>query len=384
MHIKRFTGATVKEAMRMIKADLGEDALILSSKRGSSGLYEVVAAVDYDLSRPIDLNISEGSLGSAGGGRGPSVPSRAGNGPAGQSNTAPATANGARVELSPAIKKELDELKDLKEFWRFLIAQSRIPATEIYTKLEEEFTRNGIDRRLTQKVLMSAFRSVTGGNAPNIVDLKSYMKNRVSEKISVKDPLATKGVVAFVGPAGVGKTTTVAKLAAMQAIKRKRKVALLTMDTYRIAAAEQLKVYGKVIGVPVEVAKTSRELASYIGVHRDKDLILIDTAGRSARDEVQMKHLDEIRRISPSVRFNLVLSSQTRDDSLYETVRSFGMLPIDSLTFTKLDESAVHGPVINTAILAARPVAFLTSGQRVPEDIEVATKDRLLNFFMPN
>lgn len=374
MHIKRFTGATVKEAMRMIKADLGENALILSSKRASSGLYEVVAAVDYDLTRPIDLNISDGTFRNGSGGRGPAA----------EAKQASAPASGVSDELSPAIKKELDELKDLKEFWRLLISQSRIPATEIFTKLEEEFTRNGIDRRLTQKVLMSAFRSVAGANASDIGYLKSYMKKKVSEKISVKDPLAAKGVVAFVGPAGVGKTTTVAKLAAMHAIKRKRKVALLTMDTYRIAAAEQLRVYGKVIGVPVEVAKTSKELASYIGVHRDKDLILIDTAGRSARDEAQMKHLDEVARISPSMRFNLVLSSQTRDDSLYEAVRGFGRVPIDSLTFTKLDEGAVRGPIINTAILASRPVAFLTNGQRVPEDIEVATKDRLLNFFMPN
>ena len=374
MHIKRFTGATVKEAMRMIKADLGENALILSTKRASSGLYEVVAAVDYDLTRPIDLNISDGTFRNGSGGRGPAA----------EAKQASAPASGVNDELSPAIKKELDELKDLKEFWRLLISQSRIPATEIFTKLEEEFTKNGIDRRLTQKVLMSAFRSVAGANASDIGYLKSYMKKRVSEKISVKDPLASKGVVAFVGPAGVGKTTTVAKLAAMHAIKRKRKVALLTMDTYRIAAAEQLRVYGKVIGVPVEVAKTSKELASYINVHRDKDLILIDTAGRSARDEAQMKHLDEVARISPSMRFNLVLSSQTRDDSLYEAVRGFGRVPIDSLTFTKLDEGAVRGPIINTAILASRPVAFLTNGQRVPEDIEVATKDRLLNFFMPN
>lgn len=383
MHIKKFTGATVKEAMRMIKAELGENALILSTKRAATGLYEVVAAVDYDLSSPIDLNISDGTFGS-GGGRGPLPSSRPDRKTAPGGNLPPSAVSGAREELSPAIKKELRELKELKEFWRALISQSRIPATEIFTRLEEEFTNNGIDRRLTQKVLMSAFKSVTGENASDIGYLKSYMKERVSERISVKDPLASKGVVAFVGPAGVGKTTTIAKLAAMQAIKRKRKIALLTMDTYRIAASEQLKVYGKIIGVPVEVAKTAKELASCMGAHRDKDLILIDTAGRSPRDPEQMKELDEIARISPEMRFNLVLSSQTRDDSLYESVRGFARVPIDSLTFTRLDEGSVYGPIINTMVLAARPVAFLTSGQSVPEDIEIATKDRLLNFFMPN
>jgi len=379
MHIKKYTGATVKESMRRIKAELGENALILSTKRIATGSYEVVAAVDYDLSSPIDLNITGGSFGN-GGPRGPERPSSSWRG-AGRMRMSSHISND---ELNPAIKRELQELKELKEFWSSLITKSRIPAAEIFTKLEEEFSRNGIDRRLTHKVLMSAFKSVAGQSASDIGSLKSYMKEKVSRKISVKDPLATKGVVAFVGPSGVGKTTTVAKLAAMQAIKRKRKVALITMDTYRIAASEQLKVYGKIIGVPVEVARSSKELASYMGTHSDKDLVLIDTAGRSSKDPVQMKHLNEIAGISSAVKFNLVLSAQTRDDALYDSVRGFARVPIDSLTFTKLDEGSVYGPIVNTAVLAARPVAYLTNGQRVPEDIEVATKDRLLNFFMPN
>jgi flagellar biosynthesis protein FlhF len=311
MHIKKFTGSSVKEAMKAIKAELGDNALLLSSKRVATGLYEVVAAVDYDLSNPVTVNIAGGPFG--GGGRGPAGSRQPGD--LKTKNLALATSEPSE-ELSQAVKEELKELRELKEFWKVLLTQEKIPATEIYTRLEEEFASNGIDRRLSEKILMSAFKSISADKTSDMEYMKTFLKERVSEKIGVKDPLSTNGVMAFVGPAGVGKTTTVAKLAAMHAIKRRRKVALVTTDTYRIAAAEQLKVYGKLIGVPVEVARTSQELASYIGVHRDKDLVLIDTAGAAPGSADQLRELEAVAGISTDVRFNLVLSSQTRDDSL--------------------------------------------------------------------
>jgi flagellar biosynthesis protein FlhF len=210
------------------------------------------------------------------------------------------------------------------------------------------------------------------------------MKEKITEKIRVSDPLDKKAVVTFVGPTGVGKTTTIAKLAAVHALKRKKRVALLTMDTYRIAAAEQLKVYGRIIGAPVEVARNAGELARHISSHRDKDIILIDTAGRNPRNRAHMEEIAAIERISPDIKFNLVLSAQTRDEGLYDCVRSYGNHSIDSLTFTKLDEGRIYGPILNTMLLARKPVAYLTNGQNVPDDIEIATKQRLVKYFMPN
>ncbi len=97
-----------------------------------------------------------------------------------------------------------------------------------------------------------------------------------------------------------------------------------------------------------------------------------------------MKELSALAALSPEVRFNLVLSSQTRDECLYDSIRGFSAVPFSSLTFTKLDEGSAYGPILNTAILAKKPIAYLTAGQRVPQDIELASKERLLNFFMPN
>ncbi|MEK7773403.1 MAG: hypothetical protein AAB307_03570, partial [Deltaproteobacteria bacterium] len=318
---------------------------------------------DYDLTKPVDVDISKAS----------------GSGIASAGST---DAGGGWI--APSIKDEIKDLRELKEFCVSMMAQSRTRAAQIYMELEDEFVRRGVDKTLAQKILMDAFKSIPREKTMDSGYLKVYMRNKMLEKIDVTDPLSRNRIVAFIGPPGVGKTTTIAKLAAIYSLKKKKSIALLTMDTYRIAAAEQIRVYGKIIGVPVEVARNAVELSSFIALHRDKDLILIDTAGRTRKNGSHIRELSEMARICPDIRFNLVLSSQARDRWLYETVKGFSVVPVDSLTFTKLDEADVYGPILNTMMLSRKPLAYLTTGQRVPEDIELATKERLLHFCMPN
>jgi len=372
MHIKKFTGKTAKDAMAAVKAEFGGDALIMSNKRSASGGCEVVAAIDYDLSRPLDIEAWQEPV---------KKPGASGT----VRRSSLHAVDGARQAAgSPELNRELRELKEVKELFKMVISRSNAPVAKLFDRLEQELSSNGIDRRLARKILVNAFSGVSKDKAGDEAALKDYMKSRMMSKLKVSDPLASRSVVAFVGPTGVGKTTTIAKLAAINALKKKRKTALLTMDTYRIAAAEQLKTYGRIIGVPVEVARSPKELASQISQHSDKELILIDTAGRSQKDRAHMGELVEMSRFSPEIKFNLVLSSQTRDDALYDTVKGFGASRIDSLTFTKLDEGDVYGPILNTMLQAGKPVAYLTNGQKVPEDIEAASKQRLVDFFMPN
>lgn len=381
MHIKKFIGSTAKEALQLIKSEFGDNALILSNKRVDTGLYEVVAAVDYDLTEPATINIATGTYGGGVKGNGATG---GGGGASGEGKAVNLQAkNAAEADQITEIRKELQELRELKDLCSIFASNSNTPASLIFTTLEKEFIRNGIDRRLAQKVLTNTFKAISD-KAPDINSVKSYMKKKMFEKISVSDPLSENGVVAFVGPAGVGKTTTVAKLAAVHALKKKKKIALITMDTYRIAASEQLKVYGKIIGVPVEVAKNAAELKTFMDAHSDKDLVLVDTAGRSRYNAVHMNELMDMAALNTRIKFNLVLSCQTRDEVLYDCVRGFGAVALDSLTFTRLDEGEVYGPVLNTMMMSNKPVSYLAAGQRVPEDIEVATRERLLNFFMPN
>jgi flagellar biosynthesis protein FlhF len=232
-------------------------------------------------------------------------------------------------------------------------------------------------------ILIKSCSRLTDEKVSDRAEIQTEIKRRVSRALKVEDPLTDGTVMAFVGPTGVGKTTTIAKLAAIHALKKKKRVALITFDNYRIAAVEQIKIYGKLIGAPVELAKDPMELSRLIRSHADKDLILIDTAGRDSSNKAHIGELQVLSELEPNVKFNLVLSAQMRDTSLYNSVRNFSIINIDSLTFTKLDESDVYGPIFNTMVLAGKSLAYLTNGQRVPEDIEVATKERLLDIFLP-
>lgn len=366
MRIKRFAGVNVREAMKAVKEEFGENALILGTKRLGAGLHEVVAAIDYDLSSPVTLDLGRGE------------------GDVKASGTGNAAKDGGADVLAAELKNELRELRELKRLCMAVVSRSENPVSDVFRRLEDNLAANGIDRRLARKILLNTLGGVAKEKASDIAYLKSRIREKVYANISVADPLSQKGVVAFVGPSGVGKTTTIAKLAALNALRKKRSMALVTMDTYRIAAAEQLRIYGRLMGVPVDVAKDPGELRALLGVHSDKDLVLVDTAGRSQKDQARMKELEELASASPSIRFNLVLSSQTRDEAMYDAVRGFSAIPIGSLSFTRLDEGEAHGPILNAMMLARKPVAYLSTGARVPEDLEPASRENLVKFIMPN
>jgi flagellar biosynthesis protein FlhF len=176
----------------------------------------------------------------------------------------------------------------------------------------------------------------------------------------------------------VGKTTTAAKLAAVYALEKKMKVALITIDTYRIAAAEQLKVYAGIMGLPFKRVSSAKELSQTLAQFADMDLILIDTAGRSQRDQLQLKELKSFLRQSFAVEVCLVMSITHKEDTLSATGRQFELLPIDSIIFTKLDEVYSYGSIVNQLYRMKKPLSYLTTGQRVPEDIEIATRERII------
>ncbi|WP_194866790.1 flagellar biosynthesis protein FlhF [Pseudoalteromonas sp. PPB1] len=194
------------------------------------------------------------------------------------------------------------------------------------------------------------------------------------------DILRQGGVYAMVGPTGVGKTTTVAKLAALGAQKYGAdNVALITTDTYRIGAYEQLATYGRIIGCPVKQVKDANELAEVLYHLRNKRLILIDTAGMSQRDLRLTEQLNTLMRSSRvDIRSYLVLSATAQMHVLQETVNHFKKVNLSGCIFTKLDESLSLGEIISIAIQNRLPIGYLTNGQRVPEDIRVANAQKLV------
>ena len=193
--------------------------------------------------------------------------------------------------------------------------------------------------------------------------------------------LETGGVVALLGPTGVGKTTTVAKLAARAAMEfGPNQIALVTTDNYRIGAHEQLATYGRIMGCPVRVAKDAQELADILHQLRHRRLVLLDTAGMGQRDIRLSEQLDTLMQNSGAkIRSYLVMPATSQRRVLEETIEHFRRIPLSGCVLTKLDEALSLGEIICVAIQNALPIAYLADGQRVPEDLKVATGNYLVS-----
>ena len=184
-------------------------------------------------------------------------------------------------------------------------------------------------------------------------------------------------VIALVGPTGVGKTTTLAKLAATYKLRHGKSVGLITSDTYRIAAVDQLRTYANIIGLPVRVALTPAEMAHAVGAMSEHDVVLIDTAGRSQHDAQRIDELSGFLSAARPHRTHLVLSATCSEQVLRRTCLVFSTLELSHAIVTKLDEAVTLGPVINSVRSLGKPLSFVTTGQEVPEQIETASATRL-------
>jgi flagellar biosynthesis protein FlhF len=230
------------------------------------------------------------------------------------------------------------------------------------------------------QLLMEQIRPAAEDGA-GMEELRSLLAETLTGAVKCTGSLRMKKngprIMAVVGPTGVGKTTTIAKLAAMHALNRGASVAMVTMDNFRVGAVEQLKTYAKIMDLPLEVAANSQELAKVLAKHADKDLILIDTAGRSPKDAERLDELKGYLECHASIEVYLCLSATTRTRELDELVATFGKLPISKLMFTKLDESESYGCIVDAYLKHKLPLSYFATGQKVPEDIEVATSRKL-------
>ena len=213
------------------------------------------------------------------------------------------------------------------------------------------------------------------------VDIR-LLENFIAEMLIPAGPIRLKQgsgptVVMLVGPTGVGKTTSIAKLAAKFKIQDHQRVALITIDTYRIAAVEQLKTYADLIGVPLKVVSEVQELKTAIKSFADRDLILIDSAGRSPRSLEKMAELRDYVEAAQADELHLVCSTSVSSDVMKDTLERYSNFPVNKLLLTKLDETVHYGMILSIISKMQTPIGYLATGQEVPDDIEVATQKRL-------
>jgi flagellar biosynthesis protein FlhF len=403
MRIKKYEADTLQEALSRVKKDFGPEAVILHTKKykkgGVFGLFgremtEVTAGIDINVERPRQSNQNEmpkntqafnQAYQQAAPQRQPQQPQQ----PQITPRLEPMIQAYNRVEdislKNEALARELSEGKvALSQGTR----SSREPGLSSSTasavnlkhgmgRVQKMLIENGVEESLVYRTLQNLNAQLTDTQINNKVFMEQYLYDYIANMVQVSGPIkttpGTTKVVAFIGPTGVGKTTTIAKLAAKYALIEGKSVVMVTADTYRIAADMQLKKYGEIMGIPVEVVLTPTDLKKVINKHMDKDLIFFDTAGRSPRNRQHLSELKEFLEVHSPMETHIVISAMTKYFDALSIINNFGLVPIHRMLFTKLDETKNYGMLLNLSVGSGGiPISFLTIGQTVPDDLEIA------------
>ena len=253
------------------------------------------------------------------------------------------------------------------------------------TNLYQDLLHCGVDAWLAQKLLFLACESLTTAQRRSRQALLRAVAQAAMAIVpgpSTQNGMPGKKVVAFIGPAGVGKTTSIAKLAAHLALKKKKKVVLMTLDGYRIGAVEQLRTYAGLMGVPFRFVDRMSDLARTVEENNQRDYILIDTAGRGPRDLNAMNDLAAFLKQSANIERHLVLSATTKPSDLRRIMDHFEICGPDHLLFTKLDETSTPGPILNELVRTQKSFSYYSDGQRVPEDLHAVSRDRIIDIVL--
>lgn len=405
MEIQTFRAATMHEALDLVRYHLGPDAAILHTRElrvrrlfglfGAQRQIEVTAAAGVNVpSRFAPAAQSPAPSGDSAGPAWQSFPP----GAASHSATArPLPAAGGEPHAGCAPCPEAffpqqvqDQLADLHTMVKQLCRSApHHVAPDLPEGLFRLFT-DLLELEFSEEVareLVETVRCETAGSAEaDPVLLKAQVARLLEQQIRTSGPVAlTAGrcrVVALVGPTGVGKTTTIAKLAANYRLREKRRVGLITVDTYRIAAVEQLRTYADIIDLPMEVVSAPREMRRAVRDMSALDLVLIDTAGRSPRDEIKLQELRVFLQEAQADEVHLVLSSVASERALMQTAERFAAVGTTALILTKLDEASALGHILPLLRQSGLRLSYLTNGQNVPDDIEVANSARLAKMIL--
>ncbi len=248
-----------------------------------------------------------------------------------------------------------------------------------------------IENQVAAEIAADILKTVQSELRPEMFNSPEAVREKIGQQLEkllpVSGPIMRKKnigphVVALIGPTGVGKTTTIAKLAANLKLREKRKVGLITIDTYRIAAIDQLKKYADILGAPLKVVDSPDELREAVVELSDNDYILIDTAGRSPKDAMRISELKNFIQAAQADEVHLVLSSTVSEDCVDLAVQRFGEVGVDKVIFTKIDEAAHVGVILNVARKINKGLSYITTGQDVPDDIEVGRGRRLAQLIL--
>lgn len=352
MKVKKYTGFTAHEAMIKLKKELGPDAIILNTRtirqKGFWGflkkpLIEITAAYEKK-----DLLSAQKSNDS----------------------------NLNRINI------ELANLKAMVEEISFNVKENNLEFPEELENISAKLVEKGVEEYTAHSILRKLNEQINFKNKDSAA-IEKIIKHTLKEYIGEVKPLnlvnSSQNVIFFVGPTGVGKTTTLAKIAAKLVMENKYDIGIITSDTYRIGAVDQLKAYCDILQLPLEVIYNEEDMYTTLVKYKEKDIIFVDTAGRNHRE---IREEDEVFNIMDSINNKevfLVLSGTTEYNTLKSIIKHYSFIENYKIIFTKIDESEGFGNILNVKYLTKNPVSYITTGQNVPDDIEILDKDKIVS-----
>lgn len=372
MKVKKYIAKSMPEAMKTIRQELGNDAVILNSREIESGGFlgfftkksiEVIAAIDTTpvvrrKVQPIRQEVHE---------------------------TKPKVVIEEKKKHTERQTDLLQEIKQLKMMISNISQQQEDereypePFQKIYDYLQSQEIEKTICLQIMKNLLKKWYDQEGQVDTDTVYE---WLHDEIYQLVDAhqdKNTQINKQIVNIVGPTGVGKTTTIAKIAAHNVLKKHKKVALITTDTYRIAAIEQLKTYAKILNIPLEVAysiddfkKAKEQFASY-------DLVLVDSAGRNFLNHLYVEELKKVIDFDEEMETFLVLALTSKYRDMEKIYEQFSNIRIDKLIFTKQDETSTYGSMLNMLVKQNKSIAYITTGQNVPDDIVVASAKEITN-----
>ncbi|TBL77745.1 flagellar biosynthesis protein FlhF [Paenibacillus thalictri] len=441
MRVKRYVVDSMPDALQQIRTDLGKDAVILNTKEIRSGGFlgffskkkiEVIAATDNSAAAAPAANSAASQISKNIAAVQRQVAAMA---PAVTSPSTPAGVNpyaaamkkppapvaiideskdSTQAKLSlfseqpspppkaPPVQQEqrsfaapvhnehvlLEEIKQMKEMM-VKLSQQRMPANlpPVLQMLEEKLLHQEVDPQIVDQIIHSIQIEAEQQGAAEITEsfAMASVRRQLNELIRTggsKNIAADTQIAHFVGPTGVGKTTTIAKLAAEQVLKYHRKVGFITSDTYRIAAVEQLKTYGTILNVPLEVVFSPQDLTRAFKQLEDRDIIFMDTAGRNFRNEMYVSELNALLQSKGKSETFLVLSLTTKYKDMRAITNNFTRFKLDKVLFTKMDETDTYGALVNLVKEFGLQLSYVTNGQGVPDDIIEVNEQHIIDLIL--
>ncbi|HNT33947.1 MAG TPA: flagellar biosynthesis protein FlhF [bacterium] len=395
MRVKKYVAEELHEALRQLRAELGPEAMILQTKPCEiKRFFGLIRRTGVEVTAGVGMNFLTDLVQ-----RKPETSRPVAEQPSGEpaiAKPAAPTVSDEQVKTPEVISLE-ERMKRLEAGMLQIqdvlgnIRQPHSPGDEV--ELSVPTPVQNLFRQLcvlgfTEDYALQLTDALKrhGNGSATLEMLQEHLIGTLTASLSCVEPLQaipqSSKVIALIGPTGVGKTTTLAKLSASFCLHSNKRIAMITTDTYRLAATDQLQRYADILGVPLEIVYTPEEMRQAIDRLQDVDVIFVDTAGRSQKNLEQMSDLKRFLEAASPAQVHLLLSATTKYDDLMDVITRFELVPLSSLIITKTDESNSFGAIASLLKEVSLPVSYLTTGQNVPEDIEKATPDRLARLFV--